>query len=52
MAPGRLPDLPLTPVACGYMILYADYGPHEHVFSPVSTGTSDGGETVHVRHEA
>jgi hypothetical protein len=27
----------LTPVACGYMILYADYGPHEHVFSPVST---------------
>ncbi|GMK58520.1 hypothetical protein CspeluHIS016_0505520 [Cutaneotrichosporon spelunceum] len=21
--------------ACGYMILYADYGPHEHVFSPI-----------------
>ncbi|BEI84697.1 hypothetical protein CcaverHIS002_0500980 [Cutaneotrichosporon cavernicola] len=21
--------------ACGYMILFADYGPHEHVFSPI-----------------
>lgn len=25
----------LTTVACGYMVLYADFGDHEHVFSPV-----------------
>lgn len=33
---GLVSEAQLTSVACAYMVLYADFGDHEHVFSPVS----------------